>query len=344
MSGKAGAGAAGAFQFYDPFKDFRFEEDVCFLSGQRLDIEKGEKSTVQVFPQWLMDRFNMSGQPFKMLDESFATYGELKLPASNEVASRFAELEAKMQTAFEGGHAVLKGVDQLTLFQWIAKIVYGVIHCEIRTGIRQHTFTGESLNFSQVLAHKFKNLHAMMQSLIRPVEFEGVLPFKIMVYPVQNPPEHFGYRDEINTLVFSMRLYDFGIIACLQDNGVNSIYHEETQKLVAGHTLHPVQFEELCGLFFYSAYLLNRLPEYTYLNAPGTTYIEAMPLSQMSLKPLFDPWQAKTYGQVLENFWKPWEFTLFEIIKDPENPMSFLREPSEPSKFHLFEQIDLPLA
>jgi hypothetical protein len=49
-----------------------------------------------------------------------------------------------------------------------------------------------------------------------------------------------------------------------------------------------------------------------------------MPLADMSMKPIFDHWQNKTYGQVLENFWKPWGLTLFEIIKNPEHPISFL--------------------
>ncbi|MGZ3943976.1 MAG: hypothetical protein ACXVJB_03495, partial [Mucilaginibacter sp.] len=44
----------------------------------------------------------------------------------------------------------------------------------------------------------------------------------------------------------------------------------------------------------------------------------------ISNRPLFDTWQVKTYGQVLENFWKRWGLLLFEIIKDPENPVSFL--------------------
>jgi hypothetical protein len=52
-----------------------------------------------------------------------------------------------------------------------------------------------------------------------------------------------------------------------------------------------------------------------------------MPLRGTSNKPLFDSWQPKPYGQVLENFWKPWGLTLFEIIKDPENPVSFLLDP-----------------
>jgi hypothetical protein len=32
--------------------------------------------------------------------------------------------------------------------------------------------------------------------------------------------------------------------------------------------------------------------------------------------------ENKTYGQVLENFWKNWGFLLLEIIKNPNEPMS----------------------
>jgi hypothetical protein len=70
--------------------------------------------------------------------------------------------------------------------------------------------------------------------------------------------------------------------------------------------------------------LFNRLPEYHILPVNEALYIEAMPLRGMSSKPLFDTWINKTYGQVLESFWKRWGFLLLEIIKDPENPMSFL--------------------
>ena len=53
-------------------------------------------------------------------------------------------------------------------------------------------------------------------------------------------------------------------------------------------------------------------------------FIESMPLRGISSKPLFDNWNNKTYGQVLESFWKNWGFLLLEIIKNPEEPMSFL--------------------
>ena len=68
-------------------------------------------------------------------------------------------------------------------------------------------------------------------------------------------------------------------------------------------------------------------------------YIEAMPLRGMSSKPLFDIWQNKTYGQVLESFWKPWGMVLFEIIKNPEKPLTYLLDEDE--EFRSSESIPL---
>jgi hypothetical protein len=158
------------------------------------------------------------------------------------------------------------------------------------------------------------------------MEFENKNPFTIAVFPVDSSPETFMYRDEINTLIFSIRMKDFAIIATLQDNGVHEIYHDEVLAKVKDKVLHPIQFEEICAKYFYSAYLFNRLPEYTYMEVPEKVYVEPMPLNDWTLKPIFDQWTAKTYGQVLENFWKPWGYTLFEIIKDPESPMTFIAD------------------
>src|SRR5690606_4267496 len=172
----------------------------------------------------------------------------------------------------------------------------------------------------------FKNLHIMLQSLIRETTYETVKPFSLLIFEVENPANTYNYRDEINTLVYSLRIKNLGIIACLQDNGANLRYHEDVLSLVGGQKLHPIQFEELCAGFFYSCYLFNRLPDYMVSLLDGKVYIEPMPLVGVNSRPVFDHFQAKTYGQVVENFWKPWGYTLFEIIKDPENPMSFIKD------------------
>lgn len=309
------------YNIYNPFEDFRFDNSTCFLSGQPL---QSAKEQVQVFPDWLMRKFDIENKPFKLLDESIRTYKQLRLPCAPAVAERISALDTQIEKAFEKGYDALINIDSVILFQWVARMVYGVVFNEIQAGVHQQQLSGEAMNFSQVLVHKFKNLHLMLQSLVMPVQFDGGMPFSIVTARVDNPVGTFNYRDEINTLVYSLRMNDFGLIVCLQDNGANGAYHESFIEPLKGQRLHPIQFEELCARFFYSAYLFNRLPTYTVLQTADQIYIEPMPLMDMSMKPIFDHWQVKTYGQVLENFWRPWGYTLFEIIKDPENPMSFL--------------------
>lgn len=326
-----------ATRLYNPFQDFTFDNQTCFLTGEAL---QSADEQIQVFPVWMMRAFNLEEQPFKMLDESFSTYKQLKLPCAADAALHLEAVESAVERAMNSGYAAMKELPAHILFQWIAKIVYGVVFNEIQSGIRQATLSGEEMNFSQALVQKFRNLHAMLQSAIHPMEFENRNPFSVVVLPVENAPETFIYRDEINTLIFSLRMNDFAIIATLQDNGTHAIYHEDVLAAVQGKVLHPIQFEEICARYFYSAYLFNKLPEYTYMDTPKMIYVEPMPLQDWTMKPIFDHWQVKTYGQVLENFWKPWGYTLFEIIKNPEEPVSFIYD--EAGAFR--EKIDLPLS
>ena len=317
--------AAMPEELYNPFTRFNFSNRYCFLTGQALT---SEEEKIQVFPQWLMSRYNLDNQPFKMLDESMATYKDIKIPCDASINEDFlAPLEAEIAAAFEIGYEAVSKLDDLKLFQWAGKLLYGIIFNELQSGIKLQHSKGEEFNISQSVIHKFSNLHLMLQSLNLPVTFDDFKPYSIFLFKVENNEEEFGYRDEINTLTFSLRIRDFGLIICLQDNGANKHYHREILEKIEHKMLHPIQFEEFCGRVFYSAYLFNRLPEYNILPVGDDIYIDAMPLRGMSSKPLFDHWVNKIYGQVLESFWKNWGFLLLEIIKDPEKPMSFLFNP-----------------
>ncbi|MGI4729741.1 MAG: hypothetical protein ACRYGB_14290, partial [Janthinobacterium lividum] len=219
------------------------------------------------------------------------------------------------------------------------KIMYGIIFNELQSAIRQQYAQGEGLNISQSLMHKFSSLHLMLQMLLLPIVFEDFKPYSFFLFKISSETDQFNYRDEINSLTFSLRLKYFGFIFCLQDNGANGVYHQSILQKITEKTLHPIQFEEFCGRIFYSAYLFNRLPEYNLLPVQNKIYVEAMPLKGLSAKPLFDEWKPRVYGQVLENFWKPWGFLLLEIIKNPEQPMSFLVDKN--SMFIAAEEIAL---
>lgn len=328
-----------SLQLYHPFERLNFGNGTCFLSGQPLH---SEEEKIQVFPAWLMSRYQLEDKAIKLLDESYTGYKDLKLPCSTEINHQYlAPLESRIADAFEQGYTAVKGLDDMQLFQWAGKLLYGIIFNEIQAGIRQQHAMGEGFHLSQALQHKFGYLHTMLQSIYMPLNFDGFKPFSMALTRVNNAENEFSYRDEVNTLTFSIRLKDFGLIICLQDNGANRIYHRDLLNKLAGQTLHPIQFEELCARFFYSAYLFNRLPEYEVMALHGEFDIEALPLKGNSAKPPFDEWQAKTYGQVLESFWKKWGYILFEIIKDPENPMSFLLD--EEGNFVEAEMVRLPL-
>lgn len=309
-------------QIYHPFENFNFSNSTCFLTGQKLT---SEEEKIQVFPQWLMSRYNLEDQPFKLLDESMATYKDLKIPCAAQINEQWLEpLEAEIAAAFDIGYEAVKELDQVKLFQWAGKLLYGIIFNEIQSGIKLQHSQGEEFNISQAIIHKFSNLHLMLQSINQPIFFEDFNPFSLFLFKVDNNEKEFGYRDEINTMTFALRIKDFGLVICLQDNGANRNYHREVLEKISGNKLHPIQFEEFSGRVFYSAYLFNRLPEYNILPVGDDIFIEAMSLRGISSKPLFDHWNNKTYGQVLESFWKNWGFLLLEIIKNPEEPMSFL--------------------
>jgi hypothetical protein len=314
---------------YNPFQNFDFLYKTCFLSGKTFNSPVIQ---VPLLPKWLLEQAGLSGEEqIQFLDESIRSYNTLVIPVNTEINEQFLNpLEDKIEAAFAKGYDAVSALPELDLFNWIGKFLYGFVYIEMHSALRKE-MTADGLNMSQSLMMKFANLNFMMQNLYTSLEFEDFTPWSITVVKLENTETPFSFRDEINTLTFSLKMKDFGIIACVQDNGTNKRYHQDIINEIKGKALTAEQFEELCARFYYSAYLFNRLPEYTFMPVEGTIYIEAMPLRGNMTKPLFDVWQHKIYAQVLENFWKPWGYVVFEIIKNPDEPMSFFEKPYLPT-------------
>ncbi len=314
---------------YNPFSNFDFTYKKCFLSGNATEIELIQ---VPVIPKWLLAQAELTGEEqIKLLDESIRTYNSLHLPINATINNdSLIPLEEKMKTTFEEGFSAVSILDESELFVWLGKFLYGFIYAEMHSAIRTQG-TAEGLNMSQSLIKKFGTLQLFLQKLYKDMVFENFKPWSIKVVKLADKETKFSFRDEINTLTFSLKFRDFGIIACLQDNGTNALFHQNILSEIAGKMLSAEQFEEFCARFYYSAYLFNRLPDYTVVPLDETLFIEPMPLRGISEKPLFDVWQHKIYAQVLENFLKPWDISRFEILKNPEKPMSFFEAPRLPA-------------
>ena len=314
---------------YNPFQIFDFSTQTCFLTGQ--NVHSAEEQ-ISVFPEWILNRYSLRDKTFKMLDESSLRYQDLKIPCiADVIKNALNPLEEEIEKAFTTGYEAVIKVPEERLFQWMAKFVYGVLYNDIRIEERKstakekyHTLARNEFKLSPFLQERFKKLHLMLQSLVVPMDFKGTKPWSIRVFKIKYSKDVFNYRNESTNLNFSLGMNDFGIVACLQDNGAVGINQQELTDKISDKILHPIQFEELCARFIYANYLLNGFAESTIESTEEKVIVESVPLTGTPNKPLFDPLDDDMFGQVLANYWKPWGITKDEIVTLGNSPISYL--------------------
>lgn len=320
------------------FDQLYFSKSQCFLTGLTINPEK---DLVSVFPEWLLEKGRLHDQAFKLLDEQFISYKDLKVPCSPGLFNEFIEpLHQEMKEVFLSGYDAAKSTEELRLFQWLGLLWYGIFYSELIRG-RQQASAIEPFTISGTLFEKAKHHHLFLQSIFLPMEFENFQPWSLFIFKLKQQPDAFEHRDELHTFLFSLSINDVGVIISLQDNGELKNQYKPLLSKVNEQVLHPVQYMEIAARLFYSAYLFTPIPQYIVLNIPGKTTIEAMGLNTGISKPLFDEWQVKTYVQVLEAFWKKWGIGKLEIAKNPEHAITFLE--NEKGEWMRAEHIDLPL-
>lgn len=311
-------------ELYDPFKTIDLVGNKCFLTGNTVSKEI---DYIYVFPEWLMSSENLFEKPFKMLDENYKTYADLKLPLSSHVREKIDTLNKKIENFFVN-HSD-ETITEIEWFQWCGVIVYGLIYNEIRNGIKSEEFKEEGFRISPLLIKKFKNLHLQLQSLIHEVEWDEPLPFSLLIISLDDAIEtsqQLEHKNEINTLTFSFKYKSRALIICLQDVGTNINYHESLLSKIESKVLHPIQFAELAAKFYYSNYLLSIICEFDYTIHNNILYITNI---ENTYTKVFDKWDEKTFSQVLEAFWKEWKYSKIEIFKNAEKCMSFLLDQNQ---------------
>src|SRR5690606_13504264 len=113
-------------QLFNPFQDLIFDEHFCFLTGT-LTTEK-----MTVFPTWLMDHFKFGVESIELMDKAKSyTYADLILPCSPEVKEAFEKLDQKIKTAYKKGYEGMAALDEVLLFQWTGRMVYGLLYYEM---------------------------------------------------------------------------------------------------------------------------------------------------------------------------------------------------------------------
>jgi hypothetical protein len=307
---------------YDPFDTMRFGPTRCFLSGVPVEPD----DTIPVFAEWLQIKYSLAGRPIVLLDQRTVELQELTLPLSPALRPRVQALEEAVAAADAQGPAALRALGDETLFLWLGKMFYGIFITELLNEQEPLIKPKYPLTENSTLLRRFQTFFQLLQGLRVPAEYADFVPGSVFVLEVDAAYEQpdFEYDDDLNTLVFSMKLGSAVVVGCLVDTGLigqamSRVYAD------AQRPLHPAQVAEFKARMYYAAHLLNVVPDiYPRAPRPGDTTLVFDALLDDVTASIFNPWENLSYANALAELTQRWGLTYAAITANPDEPLSLL--------------------
>lgn len=295
--------------------------DHCFLCSSAGNI--GDE---HVFPKWLQRKHNLWDQKLILTNNSKISYRDLTIPCCTICnTTHLSRLEARISEAVNDGYEACTQLEPILIYQWMAKIYYGIIRKEATLLFDRSNPFGPNI-MSEDWLNNLHTLYLFIQSIRRPLIFEPKYPFSVFVVNLHGLGEerNFDFRDSILHLTSSFRSDGIGFIVSFEDAAINQYSYGRYLKDVNGRKLHPVQFDELYARVTYQTSLLNRTPKFI-TSIPDNDLLPISvymsPLKGLSNKPILDEWNieefAGYYAKVLETWFGP------NLLEDP----SFFKAP-----------------
>ena len=310
---------------YDPFEGMRFGPGRCFLTGEPV----GPADTVPVFDNWLQATYGLAERPLQLLDQSQTTFGALRLPLAPALRPRLAALAAEVQAAAQAGPAALRALPPARLWQWLGKMFYGIFVTELLQQQQPLIKPEYPLAENAQLVRRFQAFFQLLQGLRVPTEYADFVPGTVFVLEADATYEApaFELDDDLNTLVFSLKLGNAVLVATLLDVGLigqamRRVYAE------AQRPLHPAQVAEFKARAYYAAYLLAVVPDvYPRRPTPADDPEAELVLDALVddvTSAVFNPWDNLAYAHTLAGLWPRWGLTEAHILHNPFQPLSLL--------------------
>ena len=310
---------------YDPFEGMRFGPGRCFLTGEPV----GPADTVPVFADWLQATYGLAERPLRLLDQSQTSFGALRLPLAPALRPRLAALEAEVQAAALAGPAALRALPPARLWQWLGRMFYGIFVTELMQQQEPLIKPEYPLAENAQLVRRFQAFFQLLQGLRVPTEYADFVPGTVFVLEADAAYEApaFELDDDLNTLVFSLKLGSAVLVATLIDVGLigramRRVYEE------AQRPLHPAQVAEFKARAYYAAYLLAVVPDvYPRRPTPADDLEAELVLDTLVddvTSAVFNPWDNLAYAHTLAGLWPRWGLTEAHILHNPVQPLSLL--------------------
>jgi hypothetical protein len=245
----------------DPLDPFAWTppcEDECFLCG---DTPEDVLTREHVFPRWLQDRFALWDQRMNLLNRTLIPYRQLTVPACRACNTGvLSQLEDEVRRYVLAGFETLRTIDRDRFALWLCKLYFGLLWRELSLALDRRDPAAGTIVDPELL-EEFRIIRGLFKGLVQPRAFVGDMRpwsvFFVRVQAIDDVRHDFDYGDGF-ARVIAMRMGDVGVIACLEDNGLQQRNHSEYIDSLAGHSLHPVQFMELYARTAYDQMRLER--------------------------------------------------------------------------------------
>ena len=314
---------------YNPFEQMSFEEGACFLCGQLPD----EQTREHVFPLWLLKRQGLLDATISLLNRTTIPYRQLTVPCCKRCNNvHLKKLEDIIEQATKDGASAVRLLPEELLFQWMAKILWGILWKENQLKNDRKNQNSETIVPSEAL-ESLNVLHGHLQSVRRNFIFEGVKPWSIFISDIQEHShnEDFDYHDFIPGLCFGIRFSGVGLIACLQDNSAQKRYFDEQWTDLKGIPLHRIQWDEIWARIIYRQMLLQRVPKYMTIlpaNPEDPVTVISLPVQGFAPDSVWADWNSERYARCLLSVIR---------LKDPGVKLSDIYRPPNAVKTWLFK-------
>jgi hypothetical protein len=245
-----------------PLSKMKLDGLSCFLCGELL----GERHTQEhVFPKWLQKRYNLQNQKLDLLNRTSIPYRQILIPCCQKCNNNYLKnTEDEILKCLNGGYVQFIQLNKLKIYQWAAKIFYGLVYKQLSL-LYDQSQPQEGFITSPGFVDSFENMHGLLQSFRQNFTFLNKLPFSVLIanlHVVKN--EEYFYQDTISPLTASFRLGEVGIIVAFQDLGLTEDTFGNYLRQVNGQKLHPIQFDELYAKVIYQCTRQKQSPVFMY--------------------------------------------------------------------------------
>ena len=330
--------------FYTSIESWTFDQEHCFLCGEVLNSQN--RTREHVFPQWLLNKYKLHNDKLTLQNHTAILYKQLTIPCCQNCNGNFlSPLEKEIQKAHDQGVEAFKALPHIRIFQWVAKIQYGILFRQLSL-FRDRSDSEAHYILDRDDLNELASLHFFLQSVRLPLMFIGFHPWSIFIVKIMKTDSNsFDYRDDVLNGIICIKMGEIGVIVSLEDMGVIEYASDPLFKNIEQLELYPMQFSELGAYINYQRSLLNlRLTYFSSLPSSMDNFIEVRCILPRvpSKKPLFNYWDNEIYNQYLYEYLSRYNTdvnymlesnTRFSCIFNQEGNLIQLDKAGKPVKF-----------